>query len=240
MPPFEIGTVFFPVEGEELPHETSRLAGVLYGQRNGGRLPFHFKNDQVDIYDAKGTVESILAEMRLLADESGDALSLLPADTPEPFATPGYSINVTRGNTVLGTIGKVKDEVLRHFGIKRDVYYFDLDFAALCTITPSPKSFSPLPVYPSVKRDIALVMQENTPSGDLVEAVMNSREKLVEHCDVFDVFQGEKIEKGFKSVALSITYRSATKTLTEKNVEKAHTKLVKMLTDSFGGSFREA
>ena len=69
---------------------------------------------------------------------------------------------------------------------------------------------------------------------------MNSREKLVEHCDIFDVFQGEKIEQGFKSVALSINYRSETKTLTEKNVEKVHAKLVKMLTETFGGTFREA
>jgi phenylalanyl-tRNA synthetase beta chain len=68
---------------------------------------------------------------------------------------------------------------------------------------------------------------------------LGSGEKLVEHCGLFDVYQGDKIEAGRKSVALSITYRSATRTLTEKNVEKAHSKVVKRLTDTYGGSLRE-
>ena len=171
-----------------------------------------------------------------------DRLELQPASggTVEPFAVNDYALNLTSDNQTIGTIGKINQEVLRNFGIKRDAYYFDLDFAALCDLAPEPKAFSPLPVFPSVKRDIALVVPGATPSRDLVDAVLKSREKLVEHCDVFDVYQGDKIESGFKSVALSITYRSQTKTLTEKNVEKAHNKLVKLLTSSFSGSFREA
>ena len=130
--------------------------------------------------------------------------------------------------------------VLKTFGIKKEVYYLDLDFTALCDLASEPKSFNALPVFPSVKRDIALVVPMSTPSGELVAAILQSGEKLVEHCDVFDVYQGDKIESGFKSVALSITYRSQTKTLTEKNVEKAHNKLVKLLAGTFSGSFREA
>ncbi|PID41720.1 MAG: phenylalanine--tRNA ligase subunit beta [Proteobacteria bacterium] len=236
---FEMGNVFFPVDKEELASETTRLAGILYGKRHGGKLPYHFSNETIDIYDAKGAVESLLTEMRLTGSQS-EHVTLVPADESEPFAVPAYAMQVLQGSRLLGTIGKLKEEILRHFGIKRDIYYFDLDFAALCQITPTPKHFSPLPVYPSVKRDVALIIPENTAAGELVETILNSREKLVEQCDVFDVFHGKKIEKGFKSVALSITYRSATKTLTEKNVEKVHTKLVKTLTSRFGGSFREA
>ena len=77
-------------------------------------------------------------------------------------------------------------------------------------------------------------------AGELLAKVNETREKLIESSEIFDVFQGGKIEKGYKSVAVSITYRSATKTLTEKNVEKAHAKVVKLLTDTFGGSFRDA
>lgn len=234
---FEIGKVFFPSPGDLLPDEPSRIAGVLAGQREGNHVPYHCIDDQVDIYDAKGAVEALLEEMRLT-----DRLELQPASggAVEPFAVSDYAINLTSDNKTIGTIGKIKQEVLRNFGIKRDAYYFDLDFAALCDLAPQPKSFSALPVFPSVKRDIALVVPAATPSRDLVNAVLKSSEKLVEHCDVFDVYQGDKIESGFKSVALSITYRSQTKTLTEKNVEKAHNKLVKLLTSNFSGSFREA
>ena len=82
-------------------------------------------------------------------------------------------------------------------------------------------------------------MPTAVPAGDLVQTVLASGEKLVEYCELFDVYQGDKIGGGMKSVALSITYRSATRTLTEKNVEKAHVKLVKLLTDAYGGSLRE-
>jgi len=239
---FEIGKVFFPLPGEPLPLEKSRLAGVISGQRNGTHLPYHFKGEEADIFDAKGVVEALLEEMRVTAFqlESGIELIIPEKEQVEPFAEADYAIALILNNAQIGTVGKLKNDVLRTFGIKRDVYYFDLDFSALCNLAPAPKAFSPLPVYPSVKRDIALVVPVSTAARDLVDTVLSSREKLVEHCDIFDVFQGEKIERGFKSIALSITYRSQTKTLTEKNVEKAHSKLVKVLTDKFGGSFREA
>ena len=236
---FEIGKVFSPVEGEELPKETTRIAGVLSGRRYGGTLPYHFKNDIVDIYDVKGSVESLLEEMRLTNGEDSQ-ISLVKAETPEPYGERNYAVSIVKNNSVIGTFGKVKEEVLRSFGIKKEVYYFDLDFDMLCEAPGIAKQFSSLPVYPSIKRDVALVIPSATPAGALVEAVLKSREKLVESCEVFDVFQGDKIEEGYKSVALSITYRSETKTLTEKNVEKANSKLVKILTDQFGGSFREA
>ncbi len=234
---FEIGKVFFPSSGDSLPNEPTRIAGVLAGQREGGPAPYHSHEESVDIFDAKGTVEALLEEMRLT-----DKLQILPASggVIEPFAEEDYALNLKDNETTIGTIGKIKQDVLKQFGIKRDVYYFDLEFTALCDLAPRQKSFASLPVFPSVKRDIALVVPAPTPSRDLVDTVLKSGEKLVEHCDVFDVYQGDKIESGFKSIALSITYRSQTKTLTEKNVEKAHNKLVRLLTSNFSGSFREA
>jgi len=234
---FEIGKVFLPASGQSLPDEPSRIAGVLAGLRDGAHVPLHSTDAQMDIYDVKGTVEALLEEMR-----HTDQLELTAAagGVIEPFAENDYALNLIHDNTVIGTVGKIKQDVLRNFGIKKDVYYFDLDFTTLCNLSPTAKAFAPLPVFPSVKRDIALVIPLSTPSRELVNAVLNSREKLVEHCDVFDVYQGDKIEKGCKSVALSITYRSQTKTLTEKNVEKANNKLVNMLTSNFSGSFREA
>ena len=234
---FEIGKVFFPSADDSLPDEPSRITAVLCGQREGSHVPLHCKDDQVDIFDAKGAVQALLEEMRITGKLAFQPASI---EDVEPFAESGYAINLINGPSVLGTIGKITSRVLKNFGIKRDVYYLDLDFTELCALAPAPKAFAALPVFPSVKRDIALVVPATAPSGELVGAVLQSGEKLIEHCDVFDVYQGDKIESGFKSVALSITYRSKTKTLTEKNVEKAHTKLVALLTSKFSGSFREA
>ncbi|MBT8346899.1 MAG: phenylalanine--tRNA ligase subunit beta [Desulfofustis sp.] len=238
---FEIGKVFLPVDGELLPEEPLRIAGVLTGNRNGAHAPLHFKAEETDLSDAKGAVETLLSGMRLNDHKPEQQIGFTTTEphSSEPYCEEGYGINVVSGSTAIGTLGKLKNDILLQLGIKRDVYYFDLDFSALVAIEPAPKTFSPLPVYPSVKRDIALVVPTSVPAGDLIQTVFASGEKLVEHCELFDVYQGDKIGSGMKSVALSITFRSATRTLTEKNVEKAHAKVMKLLTDKYGGALRE-
>ena len=238
---FEIGKIFYPNQDEPLPDEPTRITAVLAGNRYGNHSPLHFNHENTDINDARGAVEELLAEMRLVGLSPEHQISFVTADNDsiEPFCEPGYGLTLLSGSQLIGTIGKLKNEILLNLGIKRDVYYLDLDLSALCTLKQAVKTFTSLPVYPSVKRDIALVVPQSIAAGDLVKTVLTSKEKLVEYCDLFDVYQGDKIDSSMKSVALTITYRSATKTLTEKNVEKAHAKMVKLLTDTYGGSLRE-
>jgi len=239
---FEIGKVFTPAGSNVQPNEKTLLSGVLSGNRHGENSPLHFKHEPVDIFEAKGCVEFIISEMDLGPVGETEAVRfIMPAsDCKEPFAEIGFSLDILLGDVKLGSLGKIKEEVLRSFSIKHDVYYFDLEYDSICEQQTINKGFSSLPVYPSVKRDIALVVSEMVSAGELLAKVRNSRDKLIESCDIFDLFQGEKIPEGYKSVALSITYRSPTKTLTEKNVEKSHSKIVRLLTDEFGGSFRNA
>ena len=240
---FEIGKIFISQGEDSQPQEKQYLSGVLSGNRYGESSPLYFKADLVDIFDTKGAVEFILNEMGLtnLAGKEQIQFSVPPEGAREQFSAEKYSLTIHLGTTLLGTIGKIENDVARNFGIKQeDVYYFDLDFDALCGIVPATTTFTPLPTFPSVKRDIALVVPASVSAGELLAEVQSRKEKLLKHTDIFDVFEGEKIQKGFKSVAISITYRSATKTLTEKNVEKAHSKIVHLLTDKFGGSFRDA
>ncbi len=91
-----------------------------------------------------------------------------------------------------------------------------------------------------VKRDIALVVPLGVAAGDMVRAVRMHKDPILEDIALFDVFQGKNITSGYKSVALSITYRSASKTLTEKNVEKSNIKIVSLLMETFGASLRDA
>jgi phenylalanyl-tRNA synthetase beta chain len=239
---FEIGKVFTPIGNNVQPREKTMLSGVLSGNRHGESSPLYYKPELVDIFDAKGGVEFIVREMELgCAGEEEAVRFVLPEKGDgEPFAENGYSLDILSGSLKIGSLGKIKAEVLRRFSIKHDVYYFDLLYDTICEQNTISKQFSSLPVYPSVKRDIALVVAENVSAGELLAKVRNCREKLIESCEIFDVFQGAKIPEGYKSVALTITYRSQTKTLTEKNVEKSHSKIVRLLTDEFGGSFRNA
>ncbi len=239
---FEVGKVFSPAGENIQPVETMQLAGVLSGNRYGESSPLYFKQEAVDIFDAKGSVEFILREMGLgcLDNALGIHFDVPTEGCGEPYGKSGYCLDVFHAAKKLGSLGKIKSEVLRRFSIKHDVYFFDLDFQSVCQPETIAKSFASLPVYPSVKRDIAMVVPDSVSAGELIAAVRKHPDKLIESCELFDVFQGEKIGQGNKSVALSITYRSESKTLTEKNVEKSHEKILHLLTEQFGGTFRNA
>lgn len=239
---FEIGKVFTPLGINVQPKEMTMFSGVLSGNRHGESSPLHYKQEPVDIFDAKGSVEFIIREMELgrIGEDETVHFAAPEKDGGEPFAENGYSLDILFGKVKIGSLGKIKTEVLRRFSIKHDVYYFDLLYDSICQQDTLSKHFTSLPVYPAVKRDIALVVTEQVSAGELLARVRNSGDKLIESCEIFDVFQGAKIPEGYKSVALTITYRSPTKTLTEKNVEKSHSKIVRLLTDEFGGIFRNA
>ncbi len=238
---FEIGKVFTPTGDNEQPIEKNRLTGVLTGNIHGQNPELYYKPQPVDVFDAKGAVEFLLDQMRLqgIVPQAQICFKVPASDHKETFSDPRQSLAISINEQSLGSLGKLKKEVLKRFGIKQDVYYFDLDFEALCELSSAPKAFSSLPVYPAVQRDISLILPLQVSGGELLDAVFATREKLIEHCEIFDIYTGKPIEKGHKSVSLSITYRSATKTLTEKNVEKAHQKIVNTLTQKFHGSFRE-
>jgi phenylalanyl-tRNA synthetase beta chain len=239
---FEIGKVFSPAGENVQPTETMQLAGVLCGNRYGESSPLYFKQEGVDIFDTKGSVEFILREMGLGYSDNtlGIHFAVPTKGDNEPYGETGYCLDVFHVDQQLGSLGKIKTEVLRRFSIKHDVYFFELDFEGICRPQTLAKKFASLPVYPSVKRDIAIVVPDGVSAGELLAAVRKHPDKLIESCELFDVFQGEKIGQGNKSVALSITYRSDSKTLTEKNVEKSHEKILRLLTEQFGGTFRNA
>lgn len=235
---FEIGKVFQPMESGGQPRESFYCCGVLCGNRHGDSSPLHYKEEMVDIFDVKGCVDFIRATSGISQDESGIRFVAPAQGMGEPFAEEGYALDIYAGSVKIGTLGKLREEVLRRFAIKHQAYYFDLLFAPLCRAKDSGKTFSALPIFPSVQRDIALVVPEEVACGDLLAAIGNHPDKLIERCQLFDIYRGEKIASGCKSVALSITYRSATKTLTEKNVEKSHEKILRLLTEQFGGIIR--
>jgi phenylalanyl-tRNA synthetase beta chain len=238
---FEIGKVFTPRGENEQPLEKTRLAGVLSGNRFGEASPFHYRQTAVDFLDAKGAVEYLLQGLRLWGMGEGSVLSFrLPEQGRiDPHCDPLQCLTIGVGEQEIGCVARIVPEVLRKFGIKQDVFFFDFDLDALCLLKGVARIFNPLPIFPAMGRDIAMLVPENVAAGALVEAVLAAHEPLIEGCEIFDVYQGDSLEAGRKSVALSVTYRSSQKTLTEKNVEKVHMKIVEMLSSKFEGTLRE-
>ena len=235
---FEIGKVFHPTAETELPNENMRVAGVMSGRRHPASSLLYYGPEAVDFYDGKGIVESIFDVLRVpeVREAGGTTES---ANIPVYLQADSY-LRFEAGGRSVGYLGKVDTDVLRSFGIKQDVFFFDLDMDVITGLEPAPKVYTSLPKYPSVKWDIALVVPEKVPSGDLVDSIIRAGETLVESTEIFDVYRGKGIEANHKSIALSITYRSAEQTLDDPTVNKVHQRLIKMLETSFEGRMREA
>ena len=235
---FEIGKVFHPTAENELPNENMRVAGVMSGRRHPGSSQLYFGPESVDIFDCMGITESIFDELRVPDVRKVEAMS-------ETAGIPAYLQPETyqrfdAGGQFVGYFGKVDGDVLKSFGIKQDVFFFDLDIDVITALEPAPKEFAALPKYPSVKWDIAMVVPESIAAGDLLDSIKNAGETLVESTEIFDIYKGKGIEQGHKSVALSITYRSFEQTLDDPTVNKVHQRLIKMLETRFEGRMREA
>ncbi len=238
---FEIGKVFTPQGENEQPIETERLTCILSGRRAGECSPLYTDDKGVDIFDAKGMAELLLETLRLQGCNAKDSVTFRSpeGDECETFAETSQCLIIDSSKGIVGQLAKMQPGIARNFGIKAEVYFIDLDFDILCSLDAAEKNFQTLHVFPAIKRDIALLVPAATKAGDLLKTVQTSKEKFIETCEIFDVYQGKPLAEGMKSVAVSVTYRSPTKTLTEKNVNKSHNKLINLLTSKFNGSLRE-
>lgn len=238
---FEIGKIFSPQGENEQPVEKDRLTLILSGRRAGEASYLYNDSTPVDIFDAKGTVELLLEILRLKGCTKKDVVTIRQAEDTEieTYCNASQCLVIDSAKGIIGQIAKLDGAVTKQFGIKQDTYFVDLDFDLLCELKQIAKDFTSLPVFPAIKRDIALLVPTSVMGGELLETINKSKEKFIESTDIFDVFQGKTLEKGMKSIAVSVTYRSPTKTLTEKNVNRSHNKLINLLTSKFNGSLRE-
>ena len=230
---FEVGKVFTPTEKGQQPIEQQRLAVVLSGLRYGSAPELHYARAAVDFFDIKAVAQSLLSGLRL------PQLQLAEPPQPLSFVDSSECLALAVGKEVIGSLAKVDKDTLHRFAIKQDVYFLELNFDALISLQQQAKQFRPLPKFPAVQRDIAILVPESCGAGELVEALASQKEKLLEQVSLFDVYQGKNIDEGFKSVAISVTYRSQDKTLADKVVNKVHQRMIDLLVRRFDGRLRE-
>ncbi|WP_417914983.1 phenylalanine--tRNA ligase subunit beta [Candidatus Electronema sp. JM] len=232
---FETGKVFVYTAPGQQPIERHQLCAVISGGRHPEASPLYFSSQESDIFDLKGAAQALLRELRLTA-----AVSFAAAEgQAQPYAEPGSILRIMAGGEQLGLISKVPRAVARAFGIKQDVYFLELELEPFNALPASAKSFSQLNRYPSMRRDIALLVPESVAAGDLLQDILDHRMQHVVYADIFDVYSGKPIADGMKSVALTVTYRSAEGTLDDETVNGFHEKIVSSLMSRFGGRYRE-
>ncbi|MFC2050208.1 phenylalanine--tRNA ligase subunit beta [Chloroflexota bacterium] len=221
---FEIGKVFLPRE-RDLPQEKETLCAVLSGSQRG--LSWRSEEEPIDFFVAKGVVESILSQLGISASfEKGEDESLCS----------GRIASVVSGDENLGVVGELHPKVSGVFDLSDAVYLIEIDLDKLLSFVVSLKKYQPIPRYPSTSRDIALLVDEQVTYQQICEIIQNY--PLVNLVALFDLYVGEQVPAGKKSLAFRIIYQSPTHTLTDNEVDKVHQQIIDKLRHDLGASLR--
>ena len=214
---FEAGRVFWPREGD-LPDERETVAGVLAGLRHE---PSWLEDDSLlDFYDAKGVVELVLNRLGVLATYE-------PSD--DPSFHPGRCAVIKVADAVIGVVGEVHPVVMDRLGLESpQVAAFELYLGPILAALPDgQQQFEPLPRYPSATRDLALVMPTDVDAGQVTRLIL--RHRGVDRADLFDIYAGENIAEGTKSLAFHVYFQARDRTLTNEEVNRSLDGLLRTL-----------
>ncbi|MCI6889487.1 MAG: phenylalanine--tRNA ligase subunit beta [Ruminococcus sp.] len=212
---YEIGKEYIPTESGKLPNEPDRLAIGMYG-------------GNVDFYDIKGIADTMLGKMGIRDVEYIRACDSDAFD--EACAMhPGRSAVVMKNGTVLGILGEVHPAVQKNYGIGTKIYVAKFNIPEMMKCAVTEVSYQPLPKFPAAARDLSVICDDEIPVAELEKAIKGAVGKILEKVTLFDVYKGEQIEKGKKSVSYSITMRSHDGTLTDEQADSAMKKVLKAL-----------
>lgn len=225
---FEIGRVFG--RGSDGAEERDVLGVVMMGRRYA-RTWDRPNDDALDLFDLRGVLEGIGPSV------GARPLTLRPG-SEEPFLKPGHAWTLERGGQRVGFAGELHPRVARAFELEGAVLVAEVDLAALLAAPEARGSVPPLPVFPRVQRDLAIVVDRSVAAGAVVEAVRALKEPLIEDVAPFDVYEGSQLGPGKKSLALSIVYRAVDRTLTEKEVSEVHGRVLERLGTAFAAALR--
>lgn len=226
---FEIGKVYFAQGAERLPNEEEILAGLWSGSRYDAS--WHGKERACDFFDLKGVVESLLQTLGV-ADVEFTSL----ADSACSYTRSGYSAQIQAGDQVVGRLGEVHPQVLNNFDLKQTTYIFELNIDRLLTVIPELKKSQPIPKFPAVSRDATLIVDHAVASRSILRHVEQLDEALIEDLHLFDVFAGEPIPAGKKSISFRIVYRSSTRTLEDEEINQLHKEITGKVIRKFNAS----
>ncbi len=187
--------------------------------------------DGASFFKLKGVVEAVLADVR------AENVSY-EACTDNPSYHPGRCAKVYSGDTLIGVFGQIHPLVAANYGIDAELYCAELALSALMACRGEEPVYTPLPRFPSVTRDIAVVCDKAIPVAKLIDCIMSSGGKYLKDCALFDIYMGSHIAVGMKSVAFSLTMRADDQTLTDEHAEETMSAVLKALEAKFGAKMR--
>ncbi len=217
---FEIGKIYLAKELplKELPIERNILTIGMYGK--------------VDFYDIKGVIENLLSVLNI------ENVDFTP-DKNITYLHPGRSAVAHINGERLLEVGEVHPLVLENYGLKTKVYFAEINIDLLIKYSNQNIKFKELAKYPSSTRDIAMLVKDDILVRDIENTIREKAGKILESIDLFDVYQGEQIENGYKSIAYSLTFRANDRTLTEDEISTSMKKILKKLEEKLEVTLRK-
>ncbi len=221
---FELGRIYLP-RHNDLPDEPEVLCGILGGSRLG--KSWQGKDELLDFYDAKGVVEGLLNQ--LSADVNFE-------EGRDEGLCLGKQTAIVVGGNKLGAVGELHPKVLEAFEISEPVYLFEINLTALLAYTIGHKMFQPIPRFPAIVRDIALIVDTGISYQGVLDIITSF--PLVNQVTLFDVYAGDQVPRGKKSLAYRITFQSPAHTLTDEEVNKVQQQILNKLSGEFDATLR--
>ncbi|MBU1074501.1 hypothetical protein KJ705_00270, partial [Patescibacteria group bacterium] len=220
---FELSNVYFPKPGGKT-HEAPLLSAVVTGK----------DEDKKEFYELKGSIEQLFEEQN--APYKSELLTKEGKSGCPYWNAYNYnkSLKFTHNGKILATLSQLSEKVAQNFDVKRPVYFF-IVFLDYFT---NPRICSALPKYPSVMLDIAFVIDQNILYKDIDAEVRRTGSPLLSRVEIFDVYTGKQIDAGRKSIALHLEYRADDKTLSLKEAQNIHNKIIKSLENKFNAQIR--
>ncbi len=227
---FEIGRMFRNYVHNQLPEQPYGLAAAISGRRF--RESWSAPQTKIDFYDIKGYLENFLLKISL------DNWQFILYDKTSYMAE-NECLAVRCADDIIGVCGKIKPEISELFGIGDAVYAFELNVDLLQKHLSFERSYQPIARYPYSERDMALVLDEQVPAGAVLDLIRQTGAPLLSEVDVFDVYVGDKIPQGQKSLAIRMRFQSKERTLSDKEVDKIFHKIIRRSEKEFDAHLRD-
>jgi phenylalanyl-tRNA synthetase beta chain len=216
---FEIGLAYLPRPDEKFPAEVRRLAIVMAGRR----VPEYWGDSgpdkwELDFFDLKGVIETLVGELHL------PSIQYRPSSAP--YLHPGRAAALVVGGTEIGHLGRLHPRSAEAYKLARiSILVAELDLDALLAGVPARYTYQPVPAFPAALRDIAVIVEEKIDAERLEKEIRAAGGDLLRKVTLFDVYRGESIRAGTKSLAYALSYQADDRTLTDKEVDKLHKKI---------------
>ena len=215
---YEIAKVYLPVDGQALPEEPKMLILGTYGA-------------QEDFFSLKGELESVFAALRTKK-------ASYTAVSNNPSFHPGRCAEVSMDGEVLGYMGQIHPLVAANYGMECEVYCAEISFTKLMAHLLPDATYSPLPKYPAVTRDLSFVCDEALTVAKAEQTITAAAGKLLRSVKLFDIYRGANLGEGKKSLAFSLELRADDRTLTDADTEPVITKVLGALASECGAVLR--